>query len=463
MRITLLALWFPPAWIVAALSAWLGGLLSHAGTGDPPVRKYTNLERLALPRLKAVHEDVQKLMGQRVTLPVRGGLRDLICILHAHAEDSAHTGGTLPEMAADAHKAGVSVILLGDHFRPPRDFMEERRRGINEGVLFIPGSEVRGFLAHPMSSILAKMSQPDREFVSTVTAGEGLLFLSHIEERPDYPMEGLTGLEIYNRHWDAKKDVASLVGLATKLTDPLTVAELEEAVRLYPDALLGFQCDYPRVYLEKWDAETRTRRLTGIAANDCHHNQIYLVKMVDEETVLLGTNVDRDDKMRRITADLRPGIRAMTRGRRPGDVLVRLDMDPYYRSFRNVSTHVWAPEVTEGAVRAALKAGRAYVAHDWMCPASGFDFAAVGSDGKGAGTMGDEMKLSAGLVLTARLPVSAYVRLLCQGQEVARAENESNFSFPLAGRSPGAYRLEAWLKLDGELRPWIFSNPIYVR
>jgi hypothetical protein len=27
----------------------------------------------------------------------------------------------------------------------------------------------------------------------------------------------------------------------------------------------------------------------------------------------------------------------------------------------------------------------------------------------------------------------------------------------------GAYRLEAWLKLDGELRPWIFANPIYVR
>lgn len=463
MRITRLALRFPPAWIVAALNVWLGGLLGHAGTGDPPARKYTNLDRLALPRLRAVHEDVQKLRDQRVTLPARDGLRDLICVLHAHAEDSAHTGGTLPEMAADAHKAGISVILLGDHFRPPRDFMEERRRGTNDGVLFIPGSEVRGFLAHPMSSMLDKMNQSDREFVSTVTAGEGLLFLSHIEERPDYPMEGLTGLEIYNRHWDAKKDVASLVGLAAKLTDPLTVAELEEAVRLYPDALLAFQCDYPAVYLEKWDAETRTRRLTGIAANDCHHNQIYLVKMVDEETVLLGTNVDKDDKMRRITADLRPGIREMTRGRTPGDVLVRLDMDPYFRSFRNVSTHVLARGSTEGSVRAALKAGQAYVAHDWMCEATGFDYAAVGADGRRAGLMGGEVRLSRGMVLTVKLPVRAYLRLLWQGQEVARADNQSVFTFPLEGRSTGAYRLEAWLRLDGELRPWIFSNPIYVR
>jgi len=29
--------------------------------------------------------------------------------------------------------------------------------------------------------------------------------------------------------------------------------------------------------------------------------------------------------------------------------------------------------------------------------------------------------------------------------------------------NPGVYRVEGWLKLDGELRPWVYSNPIYVR
>lgn len=29
--------------------------------------------------------------------------------------------------------------------------------------------------------------------------------------------------------------------------------------------------------------------------------------------------------------------------------------------------------------------------------------------------------------------------------------------------SPGVYRVEAWLDADGERRPWIYSNPIYVR
>jgi hypothetical protein len=28
---------------------------------------------------------------------------------------------------------------------------------------------------------------------------------------------------------------------------------------------------------------------------------------------------------------------------------------------------------------------------------------------------------------------------------------------------PGVYRVEAWLEVGGEERPWIFTNPIYVR
>ena len=246
-----------------------GSTVHAAEANRPPSRKYSNLERLALPRLQAVHDDVQNLKARRVEVAPRIGLQDYRCILHAHAEDSAHTGGTLAEMLADAKKAGISAILLTDHFRPPRDFIEGRPRGLKEGVLFLPGSEIRGFLIYPLASILNKMEQPGPEFIRTVTVGDGMIFLSHVEERPDYPVAGLTGLEIYNRHWDAKRDLASLLALAFKLTDPKQLAEMEEALRLYPDELLAFQCDYPQVYLDKWDAGTRVQRLTGVAANDC--------------------------------------------------------------------------------------------------------------------------------------------------------------------------------------------------
>jgi len=428
---------------------------------QPPARKYSNVERLALPRLKAAHEDVQKLRAQRTAIAPLPGLNDYRCILHAHAEDSTHTGGTLPEMLADAKQAGISAILLTDHFRPPRDFIDGRWRGLKDGVLFVPGSEIRGCLLYPDASVLDKMEQPFPELLKAVTAGDGMMFLSHVEERTDHPMDGLTGLEIYNRHWDAKKDTASLIALAMKLTDPKQLAELEEAVRLYPDELLAFQCDYPQVYVDKWDDGTKKFRLTGIAANDCHHNQVFVVKMVDAETVLLGTSVDQDDGMRKITAGSRPGIKEMTQGRKPSDILARVDLDPYQRSFWNTSTHVLAPKLDEPTLRTALKAGHAYVAFDWMCEATGFWFEALNLEGKSVGIMGDELKFADELKLRAQFPLACRMRLLRNGVQVAETTGQDHAEFPV--KAPGVYRLEAWLTVDSEPRPWIFANPIYVR
>ena len=97
-------------------------LVSAATASEPPPRKYTNIERLSLVRLAAVHDDVQKLNAQRRSIPPLPGLNDYRCILHAHAEDSTHTGGTLLEMLGDAKQAGVSAILLTDHYRPPQGF-----------------------------------------------------------------------------------------------------------------------------------------------------------------------------------------------------------------------------------------------------------------------------------------------------------------------------------------------------
>jgi hypothetical protein len=128
-------------------------------------------------------------------------------------------------------------------------------------------------------------------------------------------------------------------------------------VRLYPDEVLASQCDYPAPYLEKWDAGTKIKRLTGIAANDCHHNTVLIMKMADAETVLVGTNVDPEADLRKLTAAVRPGIRELTKGHQPGDLLAAVDMDPYFRAFRDVCTHVAAPTLDEPTIRAALKDG----------------------------------------------------------------------------------------------------------
>lgn len=443
------------------LAQFILALTSAATASEPPQPKYSNIERLSLAQLAAVHDDVQKLNAQRVAIPPLPGLNDYRCILHAHAEDSTHTGGTLLEMLSDAKQAGVSAILLTDHYRPPRDFIDGRWRGMKNGVLFVPGSEVRGFLVYPMKSMLAEMDAPEPDFIKAVAADDGMIFLSHIEERKDHSLDGLTGLEICNRHWDAKQDIASLLVLTMKLTDPKQLADLKEAERLYPDELLAFQYDYPKLYLDKWDEGTKHQRLTGVAANDCHHNQVMVVKMVDENTVLIGTNVDKVADMQRITSTLRPGIKELIKDKKPGDIVAQVDIDPYYRSFRNLSTHVLAPKLDEFTIRSALKAGHAFVAHDWMCDPTGFRFEARDAGDQHAAIMGDEFPLAESSKLTAKLPLPAHVRLLRDGEEVATSEGQAEFEFAL--KEPGAYRLEAWLKLNGELRPWILANPIYVK
>ena len=432
-------------------------------------RSYTPTERMVPARLKATHDDVERIRKSRRLLTALPGLNDYRAILHAHAEDSSHTGGTRPEMLSEARKAGVQAIFLSDHHRPPRDFIRDSWRGLHEGVLFVPGSEANGFLLYPTRSIMESMTGPTAALIEATRAGGGLIFLSHIEERPGHSMAGLDGMEIYNRHFDAKKDAAGLLAIMLKLTAPASLRELEESLKLFPAELFGSQVQYPAEYLAKWDAETETRRLTGVAANDCHHNFILLVKMVDENTVKIGTNVDSDKEMRTVSATLRPGIRELTKGHTGGDVLARIDFDPYSRSFLNVSTHILAPELSETSLRDALRAGHAYVSHDWMCDPTGFRFelidparsrADAGAKSEHRAVMGDLVTFTAGMRLVAEFPAPCRIRLIKSGKSIdERSGARMEFAIP----STGVYRLEGWLELAGEERGWLYSNPIYLR
>jgi hypothetical protein len=109
-----------------------------------------------------------------------------------------------------------------------------------------------------------------------------------------------------------------------------------------------------------------------------------------------------------------------------------VDIDPYQRSFWNSSTHVLAPKLDEPTLRSALKTGHAYVAHDWMCEATGFRFEALTKDSAKPGAptkhdepakppaaiMGDEIPFAEGMRLAARFPIPAKIRLLKDGKVI---------------------------------------------
>jgi acetyl esterase/lipase len=185
-------------------------------------------------------------------------------------------------------------------------------------------------------------------------------------------------------------------------------SRLKRRLKDYPDEAFGAADDVSAETLAHWDQETETAPVTAIAANDPAGDPV-------PETVL----------------------------------------------FRNASTHILARELTGAAIETSLAQGHAYVAHDWLCDPTGFTF--VADNFLGVFDMGDTVGsglLAGEIHLDAYVPVAAHLKLIRNGLVVADVL-DSKLTY--TAKEQGVYRLEAWLTLGGEERPWIFSNPIYVR
>jgi hypothetical protein len=424
-----------------------------------PGRRYSMTARLQPDRLRAVHESRRLIAASRKAVRLRTGFQDFKAILHAHAEDAQHTGGTRPELLRAAKATGISIIMLTDHVRPHRDFITDSWRGLRDGVLFIPGAEAEGFLVYPQRSIKDRKWQSRDEYIALIRAGGGDIFLSHIEERPDWPTAQLDGMEIYNVHADFKGDQFEFAGWLRKtVSDPDHLAAFQKLLAEYPQEIFGASQDYLSDYIAKWDRESLTHRVTGVAANDCHHNQVVTVKVADASTLELWLTGDKDPSLK-VTAAQAPRLSELTRNRQPGDIIATLDLDPYERSLSYVSTHLLAGQLSESAVREALRQGHTFVAHDWLCDATGFAFVAAMPGRRPFAVMGDEFKLRPDAVLLLEAPAEGLIRLFRNGVKIAETKGRE---LRQVISEPGTYRAEVWLEIDGEERPWIYASPIRV-
>lgn len=446
--------------ITLALSLLILITADHFGQSSKPGpgRKYTSVERMNIARLRSVHESTLRYQSSRRPVKLKTGYEDFRAILHAHAEDSPHTAGTRTEMLEAAKRAGVRIIMLTDHIQPDRDFITDSWRGIHDGVLFIPGAEAEGFLAYPTTSIRGSKTKPREEFIRIIKQSGGNAFLSHVEERLDWETSSLDGLEIYNHHTDVKDEEEFNTWLRGALSDAARLKLIEQGLALYPQEVFAAQQDYLSSIIEKWDRDARSHRLTGVAANDCHHNQVFTITVVDENTVEVSLITSRPVKAR-VSSKQSPGVAALVSGRKPGEVIAHLDIDPYERSFRYVTTHILVNQLAEPDVREALRRGHAYVSHDWLCDPTGFAFVAE-SGGKARAVMGDEVMMKDRVKIKAETPAACTLKLFYNGAVVKIAEGRR---LDFEANKPGIYRLEAWLEVDGEQRPWIYANPIYVR
>jgi hypothetical protein len=447
--------------LVIVEPAYLGRFYAQSAPPSPNKlglgRLYSTIERMKPERLRAVNEDRMRIQRSRKTVSLRTGFDDYKAILHAHAEDSAHTGGTRPELLAAAKKVGVKIIMLTDHVRPPKDFINDSWRGVRDGVLFIPGAESEGFLVYPQRSIIAahvnKSFKSRAEYVQLVKTDGGNIFLSHVEEKGDWDTSQLNGLEIYNVHSDLLDEGEFVKWLQGSFTNPDRLKQIEQGLAEYPAEVYGALQDYLPIVIAKWDRDLPSHRLTGVSANDCHHNQVFTVKATSEDAIEITAF---PDPPRKVTTAQAPRVAEMLKSRKAGDVIARLDFDPYEHSLNFVATHLLLNELNETAVRQALRHSHAYVAHDWLCDATGFAFL-VERNGKRIGVMGDEVAFAKGLKLRLAAPAAGTIKLFRNGNLVQEAMADK---LDFAVNEPGVYRAEVWLKLDGEERPWIYANPI---
>jgi hypothetical protein len=411
------------------------------------------VDRLQPAYLKSLHEAIEAFQHDRQSVSLPSALTDYRAAMHVHSLLSHDSRSKLEEIIAAAKKVGVRVILFTEHPNPPRDYIREGHRGMVEGVLLIPGYEFSGLLAFPKQSIPLGSDADPQARVDAVRKTGGQAFLCHLEERMDWDLKNLTGSEIYNLHADFKDETR----LIKSMRSPAGLLTLLPISRRYPQETMAALMDYPADYLRRYDELCLKERLTGIAANDSHHNT-GLKGTVTEDGQLqlvdaLGENRGKVDPKKIPLLKL-----LLPAHLKKGDVAFHLDLDPYERSFRHVCTHLFLTEQTEAAVREALNAGRAYVSFEWIADPTGFNFQAV--RGAQAFEMGSEVPLGSGLVVRSVSPLPVRFRLIRNGKEVHSALGRS-YEHPVT--QAGNYRLEAWVNLPENPQIWILSNPIYVR
>jgi hypothetical protein len=342
--------------------------------------------------------------------------------------------------------------MFAEHPADHYDFFTDGHRGLKDGVLLIPGAEMRGFLCYPTLSLKGLDGGSNQEFTDLVCGRDGRLFICHLEERMDWQLDGITGTEIYNTHADFKDETE----LIKAFREPLWLFKSAPLFRQYPQAAYSALLDRPADYLRRYDELCQIAPHTGVAGNDAHQNVgLRIVWQADGKVAIQDA---LEEQIIAFTPEDNPLVKGLTTGKPQGDVLFSLVVDPYEVALKHVGTHLLMRDLTQDEVWQALGEGRAYVSFDWLCDATGFDFAAI--DGDRRHEMGSRIALADGLVLRAQAPHSGHWTLVRNGEPVQEIDGDMLES---QVTEPGVYRTEVSLQVAGDTKPWILSNPIYVR
>jgi hypothetical protein len=379
--------------------------------------------RYRLGRLGAA---VEALNAGRAGAPPDERFDEYAGVFHVHSSLGGHSTGTLEEVVRAASSERLAFVVMTEHPSPLVNTAAATLSGVHEGVLFVGGSELaasdggRIFVVPGMSA--PAQNPPLQELVTRAKSEGRLAVVGYPEEIRDWRLSGYDSVEVYNLYTNAKR-----INYATLLFDGLW------SYCGRPELLFARFYERPVESLRRWDElnAAGTQRVYALAGNDAHAN--------------VGLS-----------------LREQT-----GRELFGVRLDPYERSFRVVRNHVLLEKgarLDAESLLAALRAGRGFVAFDLFGDSNGFRFTA--DNGTERRTLGEEIQLPAnGAVrLTARSPVKCRTVFFRDGQAVREVPDSAQAE--MTADRKGVYRVEVYLDQLGSLlagKPWIISNPIFVR
>jgi len=425
------------------------------------------VDRLTKKNLQAVRASIEKYASERSVLERPGPLREVRANLHVHSELSHDSRGKIDEIVAAAKRAGTEVLLFTEHPSKEKDFYLDGHRGLRDGVLLIPGAEMKGMLVYPTLSLRPFESADSQETTQIVRNRGGHVFLSHLEERMDWQIQGLTGVEIYNTHADFKKQKRMI----DSMKNPLWLIKTAELIDKYPQEAFSALQTYPEDYLKRWDELCWIAPHTGVAANDAHQNVGVRVVLGEDGKVIVTDALG--EELLKLERLLVSPVLKIPEDAKPGDVLLKLQLDPYEFSLRHAGTHLLVSDLTQEAVWTSLEEGRTFVAFDWLADAKGFDMAMMHGERRyeiGSRLDWEQLEDRSKLRLVGQAPLSAHWRVICthidkEGQieygQIIHEFDGQKLDWPVS--MPGNYRVEVWLEVLGQPHCWILTSPIYVK
>jgi len=375
-------------------------------------------------RLSRLHNSIEQLASQRSVQPTDSEYIDYKGVIHVHSSLGGHSTGNFAELISAAKTNQLDFVIITEHPQADFDTAAMTLTGTHAGVLFVNANEVTTadgdrLVLIPGSADAASMSvKSTREVADKQKDSGGLSIVAYPTDSQTWRSIPVDGVEVYNLFTNAL--AANPVIL---FFDGLW------SYGRYPELMFANFFARPAENLKRWDEAIAkgNRKLAATAGNDAHSN--------------IGLSVNDAS----------------------GKQWLGVKLDPYERSFQVVRTHVLIKKdrgLTRESLLEAIANGHCYVSFDLFGDAKGFIFQITSPERR---IMGDEIGFGNGLRVMISAPLISRIVLSRDGSAIDE-KSGSRVEFPI--NSKGAYRVEAYLDslpAPATGKPWILSNPIYVK